>query len=65
MQCSLKWDGIFDTVNPGKILEPCFQANENLMKNACEEMRLEMEQKLWNISRLHFPSPIPHQTGST
>lgn len=49
VQCWLKWDSIFDTVNPAKILDPYFQANENLMKNACEEVRLEMEQNLWNI----------------
>lgn len=45
----LEWGGVFDTGNPAKILDPYLQANENLMRNACEEMRLEMEQKIWNL----------------
>lgn len=49
VQCRLKCNGVFYTVNPAKILDPYFQANENLMRNVCEEMRLEMEQKIWNL----------------
>lgn len=56
VQCWLKWHGIFDTANPAKILDPYFQPNENLMRNVCEEMRLEMEQKYGTSKDYIFPA---------